>query len=336
MLAGLLALTAWETTRSTALDEAQRAYHRRDLNTALRRALDHLGRRPLSHGAAVLAARCLSELDYAVAAEPYYRRARATGGLGVDDRHRRAYALVRSNERERARAAYEEILRDRPNDAIALQRLATVFYSMQGYDQGRTLAERLTLLPGGAGAGYALLGTIDHEEGKRPQAIAAYERLLAIDPSLSGLPFPASLFWTELTGDLIAEGRPEEASRLLRDGLNHRDDATLHYLRGRAERAAGQSDEAEACCRRALERDPGLGGAWLLLGQLALHRQQPDKALELLNRAEAVDPDRFETATGLQLAHRQLGHLAEAARFAGKVQQLRRRAGLGRPAPGSP
>ena len=36
--------------------------------------LDHLDRRPFSHDAAVLAARCLSDLDYGTAAEAYYHR----------------------------------------------------------------------------------------------------------------------------------------------------------------------------------------------------------------------------------------------------------------------
>ena len=49
---------------------------RGELTTCLRYSLDHLERRPWSREAALLAARCLSRLDFADAAEPYYRARR--------------------------------------------------------------------------------------------------------------------------------------------------------------------------------------------------------------------------------------------------------------------
>ena len=74
LLTGLLALTAWNVTRSEALGQARRSM-RGELTTCLRYSLDHLERRPWSREAALLAARCLSRLDFADAAEPYYKRA---------------------------------------------------------------------------------------------------------------------------------------------------------------------------------------------------------------------------------------------------------------------
>src|SRR5262245_24794077 len=95
-LAGLLALTAWNVTRSEALRDAEEAYRRGDFATGFRRAIDHRDRRPWSRRAARVAALCLSRLDFADAAEPYYRRA---GDLDLDDLHVRAYGLVRGNHR---------------------------------------------------------------------------------------------------------------------------------------------------------------------------------------------------------------------------------------------
>ncbi len=48
---------------------------RGELTSCLRDSLDHLGRRPWSRDAALLSAQCLSRLDFAADAEPYYRRA---------------------------------------------------------------------------------------------------------------------------------------------------------------------------------------------------------------------------------------------------------------------
>src|SRR4051794_23529221 len=75
LLAGLLAFTGWSFARSAALAEAESAFERDDLKTALRRALDHLERRPWSIEATRVAARCLSKLDFADLAEPYWLRA---------------------------------------------------------------------------------------------------------------------------------------------------------------------------------------------------------------------------------------------------------------------
>src|SRR5262249_60168161 len=80
--------TAWNVTRSEALAEAERAYARVELVDCLQHALDHLERRPWSRDAALLAARCLSRLDYADQAEPYYRRA---GRLSLNDQQIPAY-----------------------------------------------------------------------------------------------------------------------------------------------------------------------------------------------------------------------------------------------------
>jgi len=76
LLTGLLALTAWNVTRSEALGQARQAYARGELTTCVRYSLDHLERRPWSREAALLAARCLSRLDFADAAEPYLRARR--------------------------------------------------------------------------------------------------------------------------------------------------------------------------------------------------------------------------------------------------------------------
>ncbi len=77
LLLGLSALTAWNVTRSEALEDARRADARGDHVHALQAALDYLDRRPWSRAAALIAARSFSLLDRPDAAEPYYQRAGA-------------------------------------------------------------------------------------------------------------------------------------------------------------------------------------------------------------------------------------------------------------------
>src|ERR1700729_2568757 len=91
VLIGLSILTGWNLTRSDAIADARRSYTRADLVPCLEHALDHLERRPWSREAALLAGRCLSRLDYAEEAEPYYGRA---GQLDLSDSHIRALGLA--------------------------------------------------------------------------------------------------------------------------------------------------------------------------------------------------------------------------------------------------
>ena len=149
----------------------------------------------------------------------------------------------------------------------------------------RRLAEKLARLPDAAEVGISLLGTIHHEERQRQKAVDAYEQVLTLDPSLARLPFPSNLFWSAYTEDLIAVGRAADARRLLLGTLASRDEPLLHFLLARAERALGDFEEAEACCNRAVEKDATLREAWLLLGQLALPKREPRKAVAFLSRA---------------------------------------------------
>ncbi len=71
----------------------------------------------------MLAARCLSRLDYSEQAEPYYRRA---GRLSLNDQQIRAYCLVRGPHPERAIPAYREILEIDPDNVAAMRRFAAV------------------------------------------------------------------------------------------------------------------------------------------------------------------------------------------------------------------
>jgi tetratricopeptide (TPR) repeat protein len=119
LLVGLLALTAWNVTRSAAFAQARQTYARGELVPCLEHALDHLQRRPWSREAALLAARCLSRFDYSDAAEPYYHRA---GELDLNDLQTRAYGVVRGNHRQRAIEAYEQILARWPDNVTALRR----------------------------------------------------------------------------------------------------------------------------------------------------------------------------------------------------------------------
>src|SRR5262249_45750585 len=124
--AGLSVAIAWSELHPRALALADAAYRRNNLEASLRLAKGHLARRPFSRHAALVVPGCFSGLGRPDEAEPYYRKA---GTLNVEDQHTRAYALVLANRREPAIRAYREILDRRPDDVLALSRLAAVLIS---------------------------------------------------------------------------------------------------------------------------------------------------------------------------------------------------------------
>ena len=156
-----------------------------DLTGCLQHALDHLERRPWSREAALLAARCLSRLDYAEQAEPYYRRA---GRLSLNDLQIRAYGLVRGPHPELAIPAFHEILELSPGNLAAMRRLAAVLLAQNDTEQLLKLADRLSHSAGGEVIGSMLRGTVYHNDKNPQQAVAAFERVLQLDPELREMP----------------------------------------------------------------------------------------------------------------------------------------------------
>ena len=323
LLAGLPMLGAWYAARSDSLEAGRKAYVRRDLPLAFRLAQEHLRWRPWSHEAALLGARCLSEMGRPRESEPYYQRARRTGGLSLNDLHLRASAWLVSMDVPRAIDAYQDVLKRAPNDRKALRTLATLNYSIPRFAEAQSYAERLTHIAGGEVVGFALLGSIAHDSWNPQAAVTAYRRVLELDPTLSSLPFSSTQFWSEFGQDLIATGRAAEARERLIGVLAARDDAILHFTRARAEEALGENEAAEASCRRAVDRDPTLGQAWLLLSQLALRKKEPREALEALERARALLKETYESVYTLSQAYRQLGKSEEANRLAKRAGDLR-------------
>ncbi|MHC5544458.1 tetratricopeptide repeat protein, partial [Singulisphaera rosea] len=286
-LALVLIPVAWWQADPQGLRIAEADFARGESSKALRKALKHLNSHRLGVGrASLIAAKSLSRLDQPDRAESYYQRA---GSLSLEDRHIRAYAIVRANQRTRAIATYREILVDFPNDVLALRRLAGVHMSNTEYIEAMEIAERLMKLPDGRTIGHTLSGLIYHRTGYTDQSVAQFQRVLELDPLLKAMPLdPSWQFWAYLAEDLLSLGRSSEARIYLEDALESLPDARLAGLLGRAYHQEGDLAAAERTWRTAKEWDPELAGPWLELGKLALNQDRPAEALELLEHAEAL------------------------------------------------
>ena len=288
--AGLLVAVSWFEFYPTALAQAEKAYRRNNLEGALHIALASLERRPFSRYAALLAARCLSRLGHPDRAEPYYQKA---GSLELEDRHIRAYALVLSNSREPAIRAYQEILECRPDDVLALSRMAAVLISENRWGDVLDAAGRLTKIPTGAIVGHTLAGVAFHEIGDAEQTIANFDRVLALDPELRQMPLkPRSMFWSHLCNALLTVGRTEEARRHLLRAMSESDDAGIADLLGQSYYLEGELDKAEEAWRLALQWDQNRYGTWWRIGTLELQRGRTVEAIETIRRSGRARAER--------------------------------------------
>ena len=322
--AGTLVAFAWSEYYPSALAEADAAYRRNDLETTLRIATGHLASRPFSRYAALLAARCLSRLGQPDQAEPYYQKA---GSLAVEDRHIRAYALVVNNRREPAIQAYREILASRPDDVLALSRMAAVLISESRWPDTLDAAKLLIKNPAGTVIGHTLAGVVYHSCFDSELAVFEFDRVLALDPELKRMPLkPLSMFWIDYGHNLLSVGRWEDARRHLNRALGEGDDAKVVDLLGQSYYLEGAFDDAERCWRQAILLKPDRVGTWWRIGKLELQRGRPMEAIEPLRRAIALEPKAIGPRYTLSLAYRRLGRREEADRLRAQFKRLGGRA----------
>jgi tetratricopeptide (TPR) repeat protein len=320
VLVALSALSIWNVTRSDALEEARRSYTRGDLANCLQHSLDHLHKRPWSREAALLAANCLSRLDYAEPAEAYYQRA---GNLSLGDLQIRAYGLARGSRPEHAIPVFNEILARSPGNISAMRRLAAVLLAQNHTEELLKLAERIESTPGGAVIGSTLRGVAHHNDKNPQQAVAAFKRVLELDPELREMPLARSLFWSHLASDLVESGRADDARQTLMQALTNPPDPSMLNQLGRICFLQGDFDAAERCFRQATDLAPAAHEAFVYLAKLAIQRHDRQEALKQLNRARAVAPSEQSVLYSLVSVYRQLGRTAAADQALEALKQMR-------------
>jgi tetratricopeptide (TPR) repeat protein len=118
-------------------------------------------------------------------------------------------------------------------------------------------------------------------------------------------------------------GKPEAAIRLTALAVRLRPgNAGFQLSLAQAHWAAGDSETAESCCRRLLERQPKFASAWCCLGELENARGQPEKARLAWEKAANL-------SSRSSRAEKSLGHLfSRQGNFEEAIKMYR--AGLGK------
>jgi adenylate cyclase len=173
----------------------------------------------------------------------------------------------------------------------------------------------------------ALAQVYRHTEEGYGEAVVLLRQALAIDPSYA--PAAASVGWCHgwqraqgwgaVSDDDIAEG-----VRLARQALGAgRDDAdTMWRAALPLFLFAGETAMAMAVVDRALTLNPNAATAWTLKGWFHAIRNQPEAAIEALDRAlrlSPFDPLGYFTTGGLAYAHLVAGRFEEAIEWADRA-----------------
>jgi len=153
---------------------------------------------------------------------------------------------------------------------------------------------------------WANLAQAFHAHDLFLQAIAVYARAMELRPGDSRWPYLAALAQSKLD--------PPASLPLFRQAIDLQPGNAAVYINfGDILLRLGQHHEAEQAYRQALTIDPESTHALYGLAQVALITEDPDTALPLLQRAEAIAPHHGETHSLLAQVYQRMGN-GDAAR----------------------
>jgi superkiller protein 3 len=163
---------------------------------------------------------------------------------------------------------------------------------------------------------YNGLGAILQSRGRIDEAIAQYQKAIAIDPRYAEARFNLALA-------LYARERVDEAIAQLQQAVEIQPDfAEAQGGLGAALVRRGRLDEAIAHYRKALEIDPDSAIAHANLGNVFLNQGRPDKALEHFRKIVELSPESAGARNNLGVALAALGRFDHALAQFRKALQL--------------
>jgi tetratricopeptide (TPR) repeat protein len=156
-----------------------------------------------------------------------------------------------------------------------------------------------------AGTAWAELGMIYASERLKTLAVTCFEEAGRLEPRQPKWPYREAVTRAQL-GDAAGAKAAIERSLALEDEY-----APSHARLGNYALDLGELDAAEAAYREAARLDSSYPGGWVGLARVALQRDRPAEALEILGKLCAEDPADRTFRQLLVLARRQAGETVE-------------------------
>lgn len=250
--------------------------------------------------------------------------------------------LVQVSDLENARAQFEALAEMAPDDYETMYSLALIELELNDPESAKPLLTRLLQAGYRADDSNFYLGIVAEREGSLETAIAHYQavsqngpnfvaaqrlavRLLIADGRLEeahewvlavseGNPRLQILLTTVETDALLADGHIERAETMLGDLIDrYPQDTDLLFARALVSERLGNMAKAELDLRRIIELEPQDARALNHLGYtLADTTNRYEEALQLLERAAALEPEDPAIIDSLGWAQYKLGFYEEA------------------------
>ena len=185
--------------------------------------------------------------------------------------------------------------------------LGICYIMTQRWDDARRAFARLFSVPPESAMAYLMLGKIFVRQKMEDRAIPQIERALQIDPRLAMAHF--------LLGEIdLYKDDPQHAVEEFQKELAINPTIWLVYWRlGDAYFRLEKLDEAENALKQSIWLNESSSGSFILLGRIALKKNDAPLAAGFLERALKLDPQNYYVHYFLGRAYQGLGRTAEAA-----------------------
>ncbi len=222
-------------------------------------------------------------------------------------------AIAEGNYRE-ALDLYRKVIELVPEDAVVRFEYAQLLRDLNVGDEAAKQAREAVRLDPRLVEGRRLLGALELSAAERDpsrleKAIAELEAARQLSPGDPSIAAP-------LARALLAKGRPAEAAKVLEEAGEARSQPALARLAAEAKARSGRVREAEAIYRELLGSNPGDRETTAALIDLYEGDDRLDRALELLQPLEKMDPENPAIPERITLDLARAGRFAEAEKRA--------------------
>jgi tetratricopeptide (TPR) repeat protein len=197
-------------------------------------------------------------------------------------------------------------LQQNVNDLKATQLISICYVMTQQLDSARKVLAQMFYVPPGSAMAYLTLGKLMVRQQMVEAAVPQIETALQLDPRLTMAHF--------LLGEVdLYQSNPQGAIAEFQKELVVNPTVWLVYWRlGEAYMRLAKYDDAETVLKKAIWLNEASPGAFILLGEIALKKNDPSLASGFLERALALDPQSFDAHYALATAYKALGRETEA------------------------
>jgi tetratricopeptide (TPR) repeat protein len=194
-----------------------------------------------------------------------------------------------------------------PTNVPDASNLIAICYVMtKQWDSAREVLAQMFYVPPDSAMAYLMLGKLMVRQQMVEAAVPQIETALQLDPRLTMAHF--------LLGEIdLYHANPPAAIAEFQKELAVNPTVWLVYWRlGDAYMRLEKYDDAETVLKKAIWLNEASPGAYILLGEIALKKNDPSLAAGFLERGLALDPQSFDAHYALATAYKALGRETEA------------------------